>query len=144
MSSRSSGQSRELCGPDDWLMSDRPDPWTNDGATTEPRLGDSDGGVPEEDDLGEDLLRILAGAAKDANEVLGVTEDVTGTGAGGTSGVGAPTENIGVAIWDGWYGALMEPWPKSNEVLMIPGLLHQGVVRTGFGSVGVVWMPSLV
>lgn len=112
MSSRSSGQSGELCGPDVWLVFDRADPKTDDGAATEPRLSDSDGGVLEENDLGEDLLRILAGAAKDANELLGVTEDVARAGAGGTCGVGAPTENIGVAIWDGWHTALSEPWPK--------------------------------
>lgn len=85
----------------------------DDGATIEPRLRDSDGRVRDEDDLGEDLLRRLAGAAKDANELLGVTEDVAGadTDTDGTGGVSAPTENIGVAIWY-CCGALLEPWPK--------------------------------
>lgn len=111
MLSRSSGQSGDPCSPDDWFVSDQLDPLTDDGAAIEPRLGDFDDGALDEDDLGEDLLRRLAGAAKDANELLGITEDVARADTGGTRGVGAPTENIGVAIWD-CCGALLVPWPK--------------------------------
>ncbi|KAG0343010.1 hypothetical protein BG000_010147 [Podila horticola] len=141
----------------------------DDGATIEPRLRDSDGGVRDEDDLGEDLLRRLAGAAKNANELLGVTEDVAGadTDTDDTGGVlpsGIAVEpcwsrgqksasNSGTGhralIPDSTLSATMDGGPGYSEicfldwVLTIPGLLYLGAVQMGFGSAEAVWMPSL-